>query len=380
MSGVSLKSIEKQGIIAMGKIQITFVGILVLGGIAGLLWYLLVFIPNEKLDKQLCQDARLERSLSAWQKYLESFPDGKCTRDAKEMLALSESYGNWIFEFMKKSEDVQVEVPFLYSKYLALDLRNHNLWTRYSHYTKPSYGKNSFGYANSFCEEYSKAGFSKWRVPTLDELDTLKVGKRNGCKANSTVFPRICKKKKIIWSSDFRQLSYRKDHYSVNFRNGTETSKTWHFSEAMCLSRFPSGLQTSSVVKSGDNWVQLGKHAWEIVPPKPSRSYGYTYNEAVSYCNSLNTDGLHWRLPKMSEAQNESYNRRTQSMDSKLRGPNNKDDWYWASVETNYQHYRFVDPTWGRGFNFRTADSAGRRGSYGNNIDLALVRCIADLD
>ena len=129
-----------------------------------------------------------------------------------------------------------------------------------------------------------------------------------------------------------------------------------------------------------EGFVKIGNHAWEIDPPKPTRSYGFTYQEAQRHCSSLSLGGLTWRLPTIEEANNEAYNKRRKSMNPKLRGPGNKDDWYWTTLTTQYIHYRFVDPTWGKGFNYRKVDSGGQRGSYGNNVDLAHVRCVAEID
>ena len=121
-------------------------------------------------DAKACKYAQNENSLEAWQDYLDSFPDGECSFEAK---------GN-IRKLQKEREKQEQAARYLKGRKIG-----NLIWS------DRSSNEMNWSSAKQYCEDLSEGGFDDWRLPNIDELRTLliadrvssrcKVSERNNC-------------------------------------------------------------------------------------------------------------------------------------------------------------------------------------------------------
>lgn len=109
-------------------------------------------------DQIACNQARQENSFAGWQKYLTNFPNGKCNFEAKVNK-----------KKLKKTTDLE------WSGRSSKEMR----WSD----------------AVSYCKSLNEGGYSDWRLPNIDELKTLlnanrvtnncRVSEKNNCLSSS---------------------------------------------------------------------------------------------------------------------------------------------------------------------------------------------------
>jgi len=136
-------------------------------------------------DAKACKYAQNENSLEAWQDYLDSFPDGECSFEAK---------GN--IRKLKQHTNLQ--------------------WSSKSPNTMSS------NEALNYCKNLSEKGFNDWRLPNIDELRTL-IQNHPG-----TVTGGSCKiserTKKLAWEDWTEDCEFRSGH---NFSKLGDTGFFW---------------------------------------------------------------------------------------------------------------------------------------------------------
>ena len=132
-------------------------------------------------DANACKYAKEENSLEAWQDYIDSFPDGDCSFEAK---------GN-IRKLKKEREEQERKAAYLKGRKIG-----NLIWSDRS--------SNSMNWssAKQYCEDLTDGGFDDWRLPNIDELRTTikncyktetggqcKVSERSGCLAANCWYP-----------------------------------------------------------------------------------------------------------------------------------------------------------------------------------------------
>ena len=109
-------------------------------------------------DLKACEYAKNENSLESWQDYLDSFPDGECSFEAKQQIKKI------------KNESEKKERQALAAKeaeYIRKGRKIGNLiWS-----DRSSNGMN-WSNAKQYCENLTEGGFTDWRLPTISELKT----------------------------------------------------------------------------------------------------------------------------------------------------------------------------------------------------------------
>ena len=104
-------------------------------------------------DQQACEYARRSNRAEIWQDYLEQFPQGMCSFEAKSVLKMNG----------KGSPQC--------SKFPCKDQASGYMWS------SPS-GKDTWKNAKKYCDTLAEGGYSNWHLPTLIELESL-VGNKN---------------------------------------------------------------------------------------------------------------------------------------------------------------------------------------------------------
>ncbi len=104
-------------------------------------------------DQQACEYARKNNSAGIWQDYLQQFPQGVCSFEAKSEI-----------KKLKKEDDKAARE----AEYIKKGRKIGNLiWSDRSSTTM------SWNDAKQYCENLTEGNFDDWRMPTLEELKTL---------------------------------------------------------------------------------------------------------------------------------------------------------------------------------------------------------------
>lgn len=160
-------------------------------------------------DQQACEYARRNNSAEIWQDYLNQFPQGICSFEAKS-------------EIKKRGNDDQNRIGGL-------------------QWSSRSSKKMNWKSAVNYCKNLSEGGFNDWRLPNIDELRTTvkncpktetggqcKVSEKNGCLAG-----------KCWWPEGSCFCDYRKNNGGYYSKLGDD-NKVWLWS-----SSFTAGNSTS---------------------------------------------------------------------------------------------------------------------------------------
>ena len=102
-------------------------------------------------DAKACEYAKNENSVEAWQDYLDSFPDGDCSFEAK---------GN-IRKLKKEREEQERKAAYLKGRKIG-----NLIWSDRSSSTM------NWSSAKQYCEDLTEGGYTDWRLPTISELRT----------------------------------------------------------------------------------------------------------------------------------------------------------------------------------------------------------------
>ena len=99
-------------------------------------------------DAKACEYAKNENSLEAWQDYLDSFPNGECSFEAK---------GN----IRKLQKEIGKQEHYLKDRKIG-----NLIWS------DRSPNEMDWSSAEQYCENLTEGGFTDWRLPTISELKT----------------------------------------------------------------------------------------------------------------------------------------------------------------------------------------------------------------
>lgn len=102
-------------------------------------------------DAKACKYAQSENSIEAWQDYLDSFPDGECSFEAKGSIR----------KLKKEREEQERKAAYLKGRKIG-----SLIWS------DRSSNKMNWQAAKEYCENLSEGGFDDWRLPTISELKT----------------------------------------------------------------------------------------------------------------------------------------------------------------------------------------------------------------
>ena len=129
-------------------------------------------------DAKACEYAKNENSVEAWQDYLDSFPDGDCSFEAK---------GN-IRKLKKEREEQERKAAYLKGRKIG-----NLIWS------DRSASEMNWSSAKQYCEDLTEGGYTDWRLPNIDELRTLLIADRvsNRCRVSER---NNCLSLKDCWS------------------------------------------------------------------------------------------------------------------------------------------------------------------------------------
>ena len=103
-------------------------------------------------DKYACEYAKSANSVEAWQDYIDSFPYGKCSFEAR----------GEIRKLKKEIEQQEKKAAYLKGRKIG-----NLIWS------DSSSDKMNWNNAKKYCENLTEGGFNDWRLPNIDELRTL---------------------------------------------------------------------------------------------------------------------------------------------------------------------------------------------------------------
>ena len=184
---------------------------------------------NAQQDKQACAYAQKEENLETWEEYLESFPKGECSFEARSKIR----------KLKKEREEEEKKAAYQRERKIG-----HLIWS------DRSSNEVDWSTAKEYCENLTEGGFADWRLPNIDELRTIikncfktetsgecKLSEKSGCLSSNCWQPKgICycdgrsnnggyysklgdDDNVWLWSST--QLDYSDFALTVNFKNGS---------------------------------------------------------------------------------------------------------------------------------------------------------------
>ena len=144
---------------------------------------------RQSRDAKACEYAKKENSVEAWQDYLDSFPDGDCSFEAK---------GN-IRKLKKEREEQERKAAYLKGRKIG-----NLIWS------DRSSNEMNWSSAKQYCENLTEGGYTDWRLPNIDELRTLLIADRvsNRCRVSER---NNCLSLKDCWSCSTCTLAGTED-------------------------------------------------------------------------------------------------------------------------------------------------------------------------
>ena len=179
-----------------------------------------------------------------------------------------------------------------------------NLPEKYDNCT-PSGGKWCYYQeAVNYCENLTYAGYSDWRLPSIEELETIiDFGKLNPS-ADSSIFSFNSSNTKEFWSNTSSATS--EASWIVNFANGVTTTgstnaQTGDKYYARCV-RGDELIKPTFKIINPDSAEPTVKDALnDLIWTKNSSDF-MSWQAALDYCKKLNYAGEKgWRLPNINE-------------------------------------------------------------------------------
>ena len=114
---------------------------------------------SNSADAKACDYARNDKSLETWNEYLESFPNGECSFEAKQQVK----------KIKKEMEEKERQaVAAKEAEYIKEGRKiGKFIWS------ERSPDKMNWNDAKQYCEDLTEGGFDDWRLPNIDELRSL---------------------------------------------------------------------------------------------------------------------------------------------------------------------------------------------------------------
>lgn len=175
-----------------------------------------------------------------------------------------------------------------------------------------------------------------WRLPTIKELSFLSDNSRSNPSLNTDYFPKTVDG---IWSSTPCYNSTVSAYY-FTFNIGMTQQSTKTASYKVWAVR---GKETDSTeYEQLDDRIMVDNTTglmWQIETALGDTGSGYTFEEALSYCRSLNLSGYRdWRLPNKNELTTLIRYDSQKPATSRNEFPDTKSANYWTSTTQNYNH------------------------------------------
>lgn len=152
------------------------------------------------LDSFACESAKQENSLEAWQGYLRKFPGGICSGEAKSRIKVLEQEEE---KRLKEEEELRQSCDADSVNFPCVDRTTKYMWSKLDYKIK------TYKEAVIYCRSKNDGGFSKWHLPTLNEMRTIAT--RDGQSKFSDV--------DSLWTST---TSGSDNAYIFNFSEGRE--------------------------------------------------------------------------------------------------------------------------------------------------------------
>jgi len=200
----------------------------------------------------------------------------------------------------------------------------------------PSLGATYWESALNYCSNLTLGGYSDWRLPTIDELQTLVDSSRKDPAINTTSFQGTVTDSGYSYWSATTYLPDIDDVWNVSFFWGNTTRATkenWlHYLRAvrgeMPANNFiDNGDGTVTDTSTGLMWQQAATVSDE-----------YNWQQALAYCENLSLAGYSdWRLPDRNELRSIiDYNSYDPAIDTNFFSVGDP-AWCWSST-TNYYY------------------------------------------
>ncbi len=213
----------------------------------------------------------------------------KCYNNAQEITCPSSSSAGWYGQdpqYTSKCKARSFVTKSYSNQSVVIDNNSGLMWQQeMSDYT-------TWGYAKSYCDNLTYAGFDDWRLPTSLELFTIHNIGSDSVETNFQASSRL-------WSSD---KDVTNDTKAWRF-NGSSLSSLDYNNNAgvLCVrgTTMPSSTLTSST-NNGDVIVTDNKTG--LIWQKTISSNSFAYVNALAYCQNLEYAGYSdWRLPNRNE-------------------------------------------------------------------------------
>ena len=336
-------------------------------------------------ESKACQYAQKEDSLEAWQAYLDMFPDGDCSFEAKGKI--------------KKLEWAKLE-PYIKKGRVVGNL----IWSDRSEDAM------NWNEAVDHCKYLIEGGYSDWRLPNIDELRTIitncplteidgdcAISEKHHCLSDNCIEYCSCTEQDNSFYSKFEEKEDEREFQLWSSSAYSDTVYVWvvNFSFGQILNE---DKQTKDYYRHGRSYYNTVRCV-RSVPTIETKSSGNLHwsneapnkmgwNDATNYCKNLN-DGGHsdWRLPNIDELrtliQNHpntqtggscpiseklgklAWSDRTSDCDGRNSSNLRNTNWFWSSSVTSGDS----NGRWVVGFG---SGSVGRNHVNGNSG----VRCV----
>ena len=154
-------------------------------------------------DWNACEYARKKATVTAWNSYLEIYPQGECASEAKDAIddiacnhaERTKTIEGWQLYLKHQPKgncavEAKGEIKELQRKYIEKHKIGNLIWSDWAE-------RMPWSEAVNYCKNLSEGGFDDWRLPNIDELRTLikdrrtvaggacKVSERSGCLSKS---------------------------------------------------------------------------------------------------------------------------------------------------------------------------------------------------
>ncbi len=213
--------------------------------------------------------------------------------------------------------------------------------------------------AMDYCEKLTLNGKKNWRLPTIDELQTIVDRTTHSPAADKTLFPNI--HRGSYWSS----TPYGDTAWKVRFVEGIVTA--YEKSERFYVRCAQGGAKTESLFDTQP------KLEWQKDDPGKM-----SWRNAMDYCEKLTLDGKKdWRLPNVIELQTLLDRTKRYPASDIIKFPKGRKSNYgnfWSFWSSNKLSYN-VDYAWTVDFLVGTVstDSIGSRYLYWEDF-----RCVRE--
>jgi len=176
-------------------------------------------------------------------------------------------------------------------------------------------------------------GYSDWRLPTINELDSIVNFDTPLLAITSTYFPNTVSS--LYWSST--TYAYSTDGaWGVNFYYGGRNQVSYKDSAAGYVRAVRGGQLQAAYVNNGNGTIT--DTSTGLMWQQNSADHTMSWEQALSYCENLTlADHTDWRLPTIKELRKlVDYSRIRPSINISYF-PNTFPDVYWTSTPHSYE-------------------------------------------